>query len=228
MFNNLVMTVSNAAARSVSDAIGVLRSKIDVVYNSCSITAYRTESASPIILTAGHLFVYKNPEVWLEVARTVLLECPVSRFVWLGDGELLETIREKVKELSLEERILLPGYVSEPSSWYTQAQIYFQPSLRESHGIAVLEAMASGLPCVVADSGGLPESVVDGETGYVCQPADSIAFAGRIIELLGDKALRERMGITGQHRVEKCFSEEIQEQKILNIYDQLMKNERNR
>lgn len=226
LLNNCFMTVSDASARLVSDTMGLPRKMIEVVYNSCDIAVCRKESVSPIILTAGHLVAYKNPDVWLEVARSVVLKHPDALFIWLGDGELLEAIRGKVKEMSLEERILLPGYVSDPSAWYAQAQIYFQPSLRESHGIAVLEAMAHGLPCVVADTGGLPESVVDDETGYVCPPTDPAGFAGRIMELLSDTALRERMGIAGQQRVERCFSEEMQEQKIMALYARLTKNER--
>jgi len=218
LLNNCVMTVSAAAARSLSETVGIPQNRIKIVYNSCSITASRKESETSIILTAGHLVAYKNPELWLEVARTVFQERPGARFVWLGDGKLLEIIRDKVKEMFMEERILLPGFISDPSTWYSQAHIYFQPSLRESHGIAVLEAMAHGLPCVVANTGGLPESVVDGETGYVCPPADSAAFAERITELLDDTALRERMGTAGQQRVERCFSEESQEQKIMALY----------
>lgn len=226
MLNNSAMTVSNAAAELVSKTMGIPRNRIEVVYNSCSITARRIESATPIILTAGHLVAYKNPELWLEVARRVLLERPDSLFVWLGDGELLDSICEQIKGMSLEKKILLPGYVPEPSSWYAQAHIYFQPSLRENHSIAVLEAMSHWLPCVVADTGGLPESVVDDETGYVCPPTDPAGFAGRIMELLDDPALRERMGIAGQQRIERCFSEEMQEQKIMALYARLTKNEK--
>lgn len=224
MLNNCITTVSNASAKSLSDLMGIPRNRIEVVYNSCggSDSVCRKDSDSLIVLTAGHMVTYKNPELWLEVARKVLLEYPDALFVWLGDGELLETIRKKVKELSLEEFILLPGYVSAPSIWYSQADIYFQPSLRESHGIAVLEAMSYALPCVVSDVGGLPESVVAGETGFICPPADSSGFAERIKELLGDAALCEQFGAAGRQRVEEYFSEEIQEKKIKSLYDCLL------
>lgn len=221
LLNNLVMTVSHAAAKSVSGTMGIARSRIEVVYNSCRIENSKPASDTPIILTAGHLVSYKNPDLWLDVAVMVLQEWPGSMFVWLGDGELLGSIREKVKGMSLEERILLPGYIPDPSVWYEKAQVYLQPSLRESHGIAVLEAMANGLPCVVADTGGLPESVVDKETGYVCSTNDSAGFAARIKGLLGDAALRERMGSAGRQRVQRCFSEELQEQKIMALYHRL-------
>lgn len=225
MLNNRVMTDSFASAGAVSNIMGIPRNRIEVVYNSCSIADFRKESASPIIVTAGHMVAYKNPETWLKVACLVLQEYPDSRFVWLGDGELLETIRSKVKEMAMGDRILLPGYESEPSTWYAQAHIYFQPSLRESHGIAVLEAMTHGLPCVVANTGGLPESVVDRETGFVCPSHDVVGFAARIMELLVDPALREKMGTAGRQRVKLCFSENIQENKIMALYGLLTKNE---
>jgi glycosyltransferase involved in cell wall biosynthesis len=202
--------------------MGFPANKIEVVHNSCAVPACRMEPVVPIILTAGHLVPYKNPELWLEVASTVVRQRPDACFVWLGDGELLETVREKVREMSLEERVLLPGYVSDPSVWYAQAQVYFQPSLRESHGIAVLEAMSHGIPCVVSDVGGLPESVVDRETGYVCPAADYSAFVVAIIALLGDQTLRERLGSTGRQRVSEKFSEESQERKIMALYDRFI------
>jgi glycosyltransferase involved in cell wall biosynthesis len=221
MLNNRIMTVSTAAAKSVSYSMGIPADRIEVVHNSMNTHESRPESAPPIILTAGHLVDYKNPDLWLEVARTVVQKKPDARFVWLGDGNLLSAIREKVKNLSLEGSVQLPGYISDPAVWFAQAQIYFQPSLRESHGIAVLEAMAHGLPCVVADTGGLPESVIDGETGYICPPMDTTAYAGRIIQLLSDYTLRVHMGTTGQLRARIFFSEEIQEQKILDLYRRL-------
>lgn len=221
MFNNCIMTVSNAAAESISKTMGIPLNKIEVVYNSCSSAKCRTESVSPIILTAGHMVAYKNPYVWLEVAKKVLLERPDSLFVWLGDGELLENTREKVSQLSLEERILLPGYIPYPSTWYDQAYIYFQPSLRENHSIAVLEAMGHGLPCVVSAIGGLSESVLDGVNGYVVPPDDVDSFAALIIKILDDQRLRENMGTSGRMRINEIFTEEIQEQRILGLYQRL-------
>ncbi len=222
LLGNRIMTVSKAAAGKISETMGIPRTRISVVYNSCRSDGDTQMSGMPVILTAGHLVAYKNPWVWLEVARTVLQEWPGSVFVWLGDGDLLEAMRGKVQEMSLEERIQLPGYVADPSSWYARACIYVQPSLMESHGIAVLEAMTHGLPCVVANTGGLPESVADNETGFVCPPGDVNCFAGRILDLLGDPALRERMGDAGRMRVDKYFSESEQEQKIVALYKLLV------
>jgi len=141
----------------------------------------------------------------------------------LGDGELLAPMREMVKTLGLEDRILLPGFVTDPYTWYEKSQVYFQPSFRESHGIAVLEAMSHGIPCVVADTGGLPESVINNETGFVCSPGDVTCFADSILALLGDPELHGRMGLAGRLRTKEYFSEPEQEQKIVALYDHLLK-----
>ncbi len=219
---NTVVTVSHAAATLISSHMGVSRNKVAVVYNSCKTVPEVKRERQPLVLTAGHLVSYKNPDAWLMVARQVLRQRPDASFVWLGDGELLEPLRQRVKTLGLDDRIILHGYVAEPGEWYVKAQLYFQPSLKESHGIAVLEAMAHGLPCVVARVGGLPESVIDGGTGFVCHPAESEGFVARILELLGDPALCERFGEAGRLRASDRFSEEEQEQSIVNLYARLM------
>lgn len=222
MLNNMVMTVSRAAAESISSVMGLPKEKIAVVHNCCQSVEYRTDKHLPVVLTVGHVVDYKNPAVWLDVARMVLHARPDVSFVWVGDGELYYSMRSQVSALGLEARIILPGYVADPSVWYRTSQVYFQPSLRESHGIAVLEAMSYGLPCVVADIGGLPESVSDRENGYVCPVTDLDSFAVHIIELLDSPEMRDKMGDSGRLRAEKCFSKERQEQKILSVYRRLM------
>ena len=226
LLRNRIMTVSRAAANAVAATMGIPRTRIEVVHNSCPVGGRGTEdSGKSVILTVGHLVEYKNPWLWLDIACKVLVTYPDALFVWLGDGELLEPVRDKVRQRSLEERILLPGYVADPVSWYLRTSVYLQPSIRESHGIAVLEAMAHGLPCVVSDIGGLPESVVDGETGYVCSLADSTGFTNALMSLLGDFGLRNRMGEAGRQRVENCFSEELQEEKLTALYRSLVQQE---
>lgn len=222
MLNNMVMTVSRAAAESISLTMGLPKEKIAVVHNCCRSVELSEDVRLPVVLTVGHVIPYKNPAGWLAVARMVLHVRPDVSFVWVGDGELHDSMRSQISALGLDARITFPGFVADPSAWYNTAQVYFQPSLRESHGIAVLEAMAHGLPCVVADTGGLPESVVDWENGYVCPPTDPDGFSARIIELLDSPELRDKMGDSGRMRVEKCFSEELQEQKIISIYERLM------
>lgn len=220
--NNHVVTVSEAAADEIAQKLGIARSRVAVLYNSAPLAAPTgTRSETPVVLTAGHVVDYKNPRLWVEVARAVLKRYPAASFVWLGDGDLLDELRREVQEGPLNGRVHFPGYLEDPSRWFERAWVYLQPSVRESHGIAVLEAMANGLPCVVSDAGGLPESVADRETGFVCPAHDHAAFSRRVVELLDDPALCRRMGDAGRRRVEAEFSPQRQEEALVALYREL-------
>lgn len=222
LLDNLVVTVSEAAAGEIARTMGIPRSRIEVLHNSCPLPAPREGRAEyPLVLTAGHLVDYKNPRLWLDIARVVFARRPDACFAWLGDGELLDELRREVEAGPLKGRVLLPGYVEDPSRWFQRACVYLQPSLRESHGIAVLEAMANELPCVVSDAGGLPESVADRETGFVCPANAPELFGSRILELLDDPGLRKRMGESGRRRMEAEFSPQRQEERLLSLYRKL-------
>lgn len=83
--------------------------------------------------------------------------------------------------------------------------------------------MANGLPCVTSDTGGLPESVVNGETGFICPPDNVECFVSQIIKLLDDDKLRYKMGKSGKLRAETHFSEDVQEKKMIDLYTALLK-----
>ncbi len=75
----------------------------------------------------------------------------------------------------------------------------------ESHGISVLHALKEGLPCVVSDKGGLPESVQEGVTGYIVSSSDIEGCADKLLRLVENAALREEMGDAGKKRYTKFF-----------------------
>ena len=151
------------------------------------------------ILTLGHVRWYKNPDVWYSVAQKTIEKYQGKvEFLWAGEGELLDEYRDKAKKDNLSH-IKFLGLQKNVAELYRQSVIYFQPSLMESQGIAVVDAMMMGLPCVVSNTGGLPESVVDGETGYLIDPNDTDTMVEKILNLLEDEDLRESMGKAGKN-----------------------------
>lgn len=164
------------------------------------------------VITAGHIVGYKNPDIWLEVARRVLERHPDARFSWYGEGELLSAMRDESESIP---RVHFHGKMLDMKSVYAAGDIYFQPSRLESHGMAVLEAMSFGLPCVVSKAGGLPESVLHEVTGYVEELEDAQAFAARICSLLDNAALAEQLGRNGQSHVQAHFLQEHWEEQTL-------------
>jgi glycosyltransferase involved in cell wall biosynthesis len=218
---NRFMTVSNFAANNIRQNLGIPLQAFKVIYNSYGEVVQANRPKEKIVLTLGHVVPYKNPATWLKVAQQVLVVQPEVKFIWLGEGACLEALRQKVCALGLEHQIKLPGYCDAVSDHYQKAMIYFQPSLVESHGIAVVEAMAYGLPCLTSNAGGLPESVIDGETGFTCPPEDIDGFSRYLLELLDKSDLREKLGRAGQRRAQTLFSEPVQEREVMALYKSL-------
>jgi glycosyltransferase involved in cell wall biosynthesis len=157
------------------------------------------------ILTLGHVVPYKNPLVWIDVAEVVLANAPLKNieFVWAGDGPMLAECRRKVEH---NPSIKFIGFVDHVDQLYLLADIYFQPSLLESQGMSVIGAMCFGLPSVVSDAGGLPESVKDGKNGYVVKADDTLAFAKKLVQLIDDLQRRKEMGRRGKEIFDEKFN----------------------
>src|SRR6266511_2373642 len=99
LLNNAIMTVSRAAAEKISKTMGFPMRKISIVYNSCQPVHNHSTEILPVVVTAGHLVPYKNPDVWLKVAQVVIQQRLDITFVWVGDGELLTLMRQIVNTL---------------------------------------------------------------------------------------------------------------------------------
>lgn len=172
------------------------------------------EHTGKVVLTVGHVVEYKNPSVWLNVAQRVLARHPDASFIWYGDGPLLETMRKQAKGLA---GVVFSGRKTAMIEMYTKASVYFQPSILESHGIAVLEAMSHGLPCVVSNRGGLPESIEQGVTGFAEDADDAESMATRICALLEDSHMAATFGEAGRQRVLADFMPERWERETIQM-----------
>lgn len=157
------------------------------------------------IVTMGHVINYKNPHVWLDVAKLVTSKYSNAIFIWLGDGPLLKEFKDATKML---DNIRFEGYKADTDMYLKSACIYYQPSLQETHGIAVIEAMANQLPCVTSNAGGLPESVQHQFNGLLLNAMDKQGQANAILTLLNDPNLSKQYGINGYLKYNELFSYE--------------------
>src|SRR5206468_3276922 len=99
--------------------------------------------------------------------------------------------------------------------------VFVMSSVTEGLGTSLLDAMAAGKPVVATIAGGIPEVVIDGETGFLVRPRDHDAMAAAIVKLLKDDALRHRMGEAGRARVRAIFSAERMVQETLRVYQRV-------
>jgi glycosyltransferase involved in cell wall biosynthesis len=224
---NRFVAVSEFSAGNIGQFMEIPQKLIRIIYNSCQEVKNSDEnnlenSKNKVILTIGHVTEYKSPDVWLKVAASIIKQKSEVQFIWLGDGPLLDSMRVKVQELGINKNVFFLGHSNDVSSYYEKATVYFQPSLRESHGIAVVEAMSYQLPCVTSNIGGLPESVIDGLTGFTCQPNDIDSFCLRIMQLLENPDVMGTMGREGRLRAQNLFSEETQDRKIVDLYNEVL------
>lgn len=204
-----IITVSKSAREHILKnwTSGRNSSHIKVVYNfyqPLSKTVQYNSSSIKKVLTIGSAVYYKNPFFWIDVCKEVLLQYPnnMIEFIWAGDGDLLADCRQQVKDIP---QIKFIGFQKNIEQLYADCSIYFQPSIFESHGIAALGAMYFQKPCVVSNRQGLPESVVENETGLVVAIEQPHAAARAILALLNDDEKALEFGKAGKERVNTYF-----------------------
>jgi glycosyltransferase involved in cell wall biosynthesis len=222
-FNNpkkKMITVSSFSKNQIMKLWGLSEEKISIVYNfggyEAGVEVKTKIQDNFIVLTFGHVVDYKNPLIWIKVAKIVVKHFANLNveFLWAGEGELISICRNQVADDGLADKIRFIGLVKETDQYYTRASIYFQPSRMESHGIAVVEAMKNSLPCVVSDAGGLPESVKHEVNGFVLEPDDIDGMARAIILLIEKSSLRKEMGKESFSIYTEKFTFEIWKRKM--------------
>lgn len=219
--NKNIIVVSDSAKRDLVE--NWFNSKeshnIKVIHNYYHSNNLRVVSNHQIstVLTIGALEQYKNPLFWINVCEEVSKKYtePIE-FIWAGDGNLF---RECKKIASNNDQIKFIGNSDEIDELYQKATVYFQPSIIESHGISVLGAMANSIPCIVSNKGGLVESVLNYETGYVVEIDEIYKSVDAIISLLFDKTKREKMGLMGYDQYRLKFTLDIWRNKMDTIFN---------
>ncbi len=173
---------------------------------------------TPVIGFIGRLDYIKGPDIFLELAREVRNLKPDAQFVMVGNGEMRDELVKHAKTLGIEASIHFTGWKHNTSSYFHSFDVFVLTSRNEGQGRVLVEAMASERPIVAMKSGGVPEVIIDGESGFLV-PAGNIKSASlRIIELLASLELRKEMGSAGRKRAEENFSTNVMITRLKNLY----------
>jgi glycosyltransferase involved in cell wall biosynthesis len=161
----------------------------------------------PVALFFGGLKARKNLPILLDAWARVAPRHPEARLLVAGGGALLESLRAKAEADGVRDSVRFTGYVpeAEKAAHFNLGDVFVFPSAMEGFGLAVAEAMASGLPVVASDRGSIPELLIDGEGGFLCDPNKPELFVDRLHRLLGDARLRAKLGAANAERVERAF-----------------------
>jgi len=148
-----------------------------------------------VILSVGRLEKVKGHKYLIEAFVDVKREIPGARLVLVGDGSERGNLEKQADELGMGEDIEFVGERAhdELPDWYNRADIFVMPSLSEGFGIAIIEAMASGLPVVATRVGGILDIIEDGVTGFLVEPKNSIAIRDSAVKILQSSEMRKRI-----------------------------------
>ncbi|CAB3395474.1 N-acetyl-alpha-D-glucosaminyl L-malate synthase BshA [Kyrpidia spormannii] len=149
-----------------------------------------------------------------------------AKLALVGEGPGMAEVHALVREKGLEEDVHFLGKRSDVEMVLSMADVLLLPSEQESFGLAAVEAMACETPVVASRTGGLPEVIVHGETGFLAEVGDVSAMADYVSQLLDDRALHRAFAAKGRGRVERYFSCTHQVQKYEELYRQVLENQR--
>ncbi len=187
---------------------GYSRDRIHVIRNGESADGgeIHTARARPLrIASVGRITTAKGSDTLLEAFSTISKRHPDARLTYFGDGPLVSELRDRAMSLGLAQRVRFAGYEADRDRIYGEMDICVQASRRESMSNSVIEAMVRGIPCVVTDVGGMPETVVDGQSGYVVPPEAPAACAEAISRLMADEATFARISTAAALRARRLF-----------------------
>jgi glycosyltransferase involved in cell wall biosynthesis len=159
-----------------------------------------------LIAVVATLKEQKGHHILLDAAASVVHRYPEAHFLLIGDGELRPALVSRIGALGLEEHVHLLGTRHDVPNLLAASDLFALPSLWEGLAMALVEAMASGLPVVATDVSGTRQVMIDGATGLLVPPADAERLAAALVVLLEDPARAREMGVAGRNRVESQFS----------------------
>lgn len=165
----------------------------------------------------------KSPLDFIKLAALIKPVCPKAKFLLVGDGKLRKKIEKTVKQLNLEDRVILSGWRRDIPEILSATDIFVLTSLWEGLPITVLEAGIAGVPVVATDTGGIREVVSEGETGFMVLPRDIQGMRNKLDILLKDAFLRRKIAERSRVILGNKFCLDNSLSKISALYEGLLR-----
>jgi glycosyltransferase involved in cell wall biosynthesis len=226
-----IITVSDAMRAEQLEVFGLSPRLVTTVHNGLDLSPFLVaRDRGPVRVRLGvpadallfglaaRFAPHKALDVLVEAAVSVLERDERTWLVIAGDGPLLEMVATKARASSVRDRILFPGFETDVAGLLAALDLYVTSSVTEGLSLAIIEAMASGLPVVGTNVGGNPEVVEDGVTGLLVPPSKAAPLAEALARLLKDAPLRRAMGEAGRARALTEFTEERMLERTADVY----------
>jgi glycosyltransferase involved in cell wall biosynthesis len=212
-----IVTETDYAAQFLRERFSHSADRIQRIYNGLDLAEFKRADFSsnpPLIITVGRLIPKKGFADLIRVCallaeRGKLFGCEI-----IGEGSLENELRRQIDELGLQNNVLLAG--AQPQTQLRRrlaaANVFVLPSVIDTDGgmdnlpTVIMEAMTTGLPVVSTNIGGIPEMVIENETGFLVQPGDVAGMADAIETVINDSSSAARLGNSGHERARTLFS----------------------
>jgi len=213
---------------------GIPSSRVSVVYNGLNLDEFHADSdasrlalglaqVGPVIGTVSRITALKGVDDGIRVIGMLKEHFPNLCYVVVGDGDALDEVRAVTENLGLTKSVRFVGYQNDIRPYLAAMDLFLFPTHKEAMGVALVEAMATGLPSVATRVGGIPE-VLTPDVGILCPARDVHAMAEAALQLLTDSSRRVEMGAKAKLRAEKMFSATAMQSNTERVYRALLQD----
>jgi L-malate glycosyltransferase len=229
--SDAVTAVSNALVAQTYDVINPDK-KIHCVHNFIDQRVYQSQDSNlreeykilpgekVIIHVSNFRPVKRVPDVVRVFAKTAA-KIP-AKLVLVGDGPEMKVVSNLVNKLGIREKVLFLGKQENLAELYSISDLLLLLSEKESFGLAALEAMSCGVPCIGTDVGGIPEVITDGENGYICSLGDIDEIAAKAVTLLSQSDQYEEFSQNAVRAAKEKFGAKKIVEEYEEIYEQVL------
>lgn len=216
-----VIAISRQVKEHLMEDFNVKEDDIRVVHNGIDTARFTTQnvnrrqlrekfrfSEGPVIGIVARLSDVKGHIYLIEAMKHVLDKVPAAQLAIVGEGRMKEELCDRVRQLKLEKNILFIPSVADTKDMLSAMDLFVMPSLKEGLGLALMEAMAAGLPVIGSDVGGIKSLIQHQVTGLLVKPSDVEGLSSAIVEILQDSKKAAELGGNAKKFINENFSQE--------------------
>lgn len=204
---NMIPKLKNLGFRDEQIIYSPIGAKEDFFRITPSYDSYR-------FLAIGRFTDTKSPQTSIKAFAKILEKFPQARFVFAGHGELYDECKQLIKDLQISDKIDLVGWIDqeEQIKLFRESAIFVQHSVTANNGdaegtpVVIIEASAAGLPVVSTKHGGIVDTIIDGQTGFLVEEHDLDSMVEKMIFLLEDQNVMKELGQKGKEFIRENFS----------------------
>lgn len=232
--NVTMVNNSRNGARDYEDWLGLEAGSVGVIHNGFDVDEIRasaertheTESPESLGIPEGAQVIggvmrfseEKRPELFVDAAIALAPRLPETHFLLIGEGPLRVELRAKVAAAGLSDRIHMPGAKRPVEPWMNRMSILVLTSRMEGLPNVLIEAQILGVPVAATKVGGVPETMIENETGIMVDSGDSEVLADHLYQMAADRDRLQTMGLAARDWAESNFSLEGMIRNTLGFY----------